>query len=350
MGTCQSKQHVTKNHEINQQIAMDAKIRKNIVKILLLGSGESGKSTLVRQMKIINMNGYSIDELNAFKDPIYSNVYWGCQLLNEAMIKLNLKWSACQVLYYELMESYEAMKRDNELIILPEHAKKIKMIWSDDTALQVILRYQEIYMLDSAPYYIQHLDRIASADYIPTINDILRVRIKTTGIVETNFKYKDLNIHMFDVGGQRSERKKWIHCFEGVTCVIFFISLIDYDLGLMEDPTQNRLIEAIQLFESTVNSRYFTSTSFMLFMNKADLFKDKLIHSPLHHVFPDYTGGSDTLKASKYILSKFIRVNKAKLTLYPYMTCATDTNNIKIVFEVVQATIVENLFKFNGIL
>lgn len=40
---------------------------------------------------------------------------------------------------------------------------------------------------------------------------------------------------MFDVGGQRSERKKWIHCFEGVTAIIFCVALSGYDLVLAED-------------------------------------------------------------------------------------------------------------------
>lgn len=42
-------------------------------------------------------------------------------------------------------------------------------------------------------------------------------------------------IRMFDVGGQRSERKKWIHCFEGVTAIIFIVAMSEYDLTLAED-------------------------------------------------------------------------------------------------------------------
>ena len=45
---------------------------------------------------------------------------------------------------------------------------------------------------------------------------------------------------MFDVGGQRSERKKWIHCFEGVTAIIFCVALSGYDLVLAEDEEMNR--------------------------------------------------------------------------------------------------------------
>lgn len=37
------------------------------------------------------------------------------------------------------------------------------------------------------------------------------------------------------MGGQRSERKKWIHCFEGVTAIVFCVSLSAYDLVLAED-------------------------------------------------------------------------------------------------------------------
>jgi len=43
---------------------------------------------------------------------------------------------------------------------------------------------------------------------------VLRARSKTTGITETEFEVDSTKFRMVDVGGQRSERKKWIHCFE----------------------------------------------------------------------------------------------------------------------------------------
>ncbi len=76
---------------------------------------------------------------------------------------------------------------------------------------------------------------IIDEDYIPSEQDVLRTRIKTTGIVEVQFLYKGLRFRIFDVGGQRSERKKWIHCFEGVTAIIFTVALSEYDLLLAED-------------------------------------------------------------------------------------------------------------------
>ena len=70
---------------------------------------------------------------------------------------------------------------------------------------------------------------------MPTVDDVLRTRVKTTGIVETTFTYKSLHFRLVDVGGQRSERRKWIHCFEQVTAIIFCVALSEYDLTLSED-------------------------------------------------------------------------------------------------------------------
>jgi guanine nucleotide-binding protein G(i) subunit alpha len=97
---------------------------------------------------------------------------------------------------------------------------------------------------------------------------------------------------MFDVGGQRSERKKWIHCFENVTAVIFLAAISEYDQVLIEDETMNRMQEALTLFDSICNSKWFSSTSMILFLNKVDLFKEKLTKKPLSDYFPDFTGAS----------------------------------------------------------
>jgi guanine nucleotide-binding protein G(i) subunit alpha len=140
---------------------------------------------------------------------------------------------------------------------------------------------------------------------------------------------------MFDVGGQRSERKKWIHCFENVTSIIFCVALSEYDQVLLEESNQvryalcvslghfanrflqNRMMESLVLFDSVVNSRWFMRTSIILFLNKVDLFKEKLGRSPLGNYFPDYSGGNDVNRAAKYLLWRFNQVNRAHLNLYP---------------------------------
>lgn len=127
---------------------------------------------------------------------------------------------------------------------------------------------------------------------------------------------------MFDVGGQRSERRKWIHMFEAVTSIIFCVALSEYDqtLPALEDPTRtNRLAESLTLFESIVNSRWFLRTSIVLFLNKTDVFKKKVKRVLMSSIreFKDYEGGKDVNKAAKYILWRFMKKNRAGLRVYP---------------------------------
>jgi guanine nucleotide-binding protein G(i) subunit alpha len=138
--------------------------------------------------------------------------------------------------------------------------------------------------------YFDSIDRIAAHDYLPNDQDVLRSRVKTTGITETTFIIGDLTYRMFDVGGQRSERKKWIHCFENVTTILFLVAISEYDQLLFEDETVNRMQEALTLFDSICNSRWFIKTSIILFLNKIDRFKEKLPVSPMQNYFPDYDG------------------------------------------------------------
>ena len=85
--------------------------------------------------------------------------------------------------------------------------------------------------------YYDNIERLFTRNYIPSDQDVLRSRLRTTGITETLFELGQLTYHMFDVGGQRSERKKWVHCFEGVHCLLFVAALSGYDQCLVEDKT-----------------------------------------------------------------------------------------------------------------
>ena len=169
---------------------------------------------------------------------------------------------------------------------------------------------------------------------------------------------------MFDVGGQRSERKKWIHCFENVTTILFLVAISEYDQLLFEDETVNRMQEALTLFDSICNSRWFVKTSIILFLNKIDRFREKLPISPMKNYFPDYegtrqttsefpqdqyneivrTGGSEYGNACDYILNRFVSLNQQpEKQIYTHFTCATDTTQIKFVMQAVNGTSLFNL-------
>lgn len=82
---------------------------------------------------------------------------------------------------------------------------------------------------------------------------------------------------MFDVGGQRDERRKWIQCFNDVTAIIFVTACSSYNMVLREDPTQNRLRESLELFKSIWNNRWLRTISVILFLNKQDLLAEKIM-------------------------------------------------------------------------
>ncbi|KAK7909673.1 hypothetical protein WMY93_014357 [Mugilogobius chulae] len=232
-----------------------------------------------------------------------------------------------------------------------ELANVIKRLWADGGVQSCFTRAREYQVNDSAPYYLNDLERISRPDYIPTQQDVLRTRVKTTGIVETHFTFKDLHFKMFDVGGQRSERKKWIHCFEGVTAIIFCVAMSAYDLVLAEDEEMNRMHESMKLFDSICNNKWFTETSIILFLNKKDLFEQKIQHSPLTICFPEYAGPNTYEDAQAYIQAKFVDLNRRKDTkeIYPHFTCATDTKNVQFVFDAVTDVIIKNNLKDCGL-
>ncbi|CAK5074101.1 unnamed protein product [Meloidogyne enterolobii] len=116
------------------------------------------------------------------------------------------------------------------------------------------------------------------------------LRITTTGIIEVKFEIKGVNFRVFDVGGQRSERKKWIHCFDDVHAIIFVVALSEYDQVLFEDTRTNRMIESLRLFRSVCNSRWFYNTAMILFLNKKDIFEEKIKTTSIQCLFKNYMG------------------------------------------------------------
>ena len=146
-----------------------------------------------------------------------------------------------------------------------------------------------------------------------------------------------MRYEMYDVGGQRSDRRKWIACFDDVTAVIFVAALSEYDQTLAEADA-NRMVEALDLFSSVVNAQSFTNSSFLLFLNKKDVFAEKIMYSDIADVehFSDYTGPrKDFDKGVSYFIQKFkARLVKKELNdTFIHVTCATDTQQMDFVLD-----------------
>ncbi|KAH8364267.1 G protein alpha i subunit [Drosophila suzukii] len=350
VSTARDKEAIERSKNIDRALRAEGERAASEVKLLLLGAGESGKSTIVKQMKIIHDTGYSQEECEEYRRVVFSNTVQSLMVIIRAMGRLKIEFADPGRTDIARQFFTHASAAD-EGILLPEIVLLMKKLWADGGVQQSFARSREYQLNDSAGYYLNSLDRIAQPNYIPTQQDVLRTRVKTTGIIETHFSCKQLHFKLFDVGGQRSERKKWIHCFEGVTAIIFCVALSGYDLVLAEDEEMNRMIESLKLFDSICNSKWFVETSIILFLNKKDLFEEKIKRSPLTICFPEYTGTNTFEEAANYIRMKFENLNKRKdqKEIYTHLTCATDTNNVKFVFDAVTDVIIKNNLKQIGL-
>jgi len=335
MGCSESRQ----DDPITKQLALDKEMQKHQVKLLLLGAGESGKSTIAKQMKIIHLNGFTDEERADFKPVIWGNIVGSMLVLVEASQNLSIPLQETEISKKVLEEGYFNGNNFSSSI-----AQDIKILWADPGIKKTFARSNEFQLNDSAEYYFNEIDRIGADNYIPNVQDVLRSRAKTTGIIETDFTVEKTHFTLVDVGGQRSERRKWMHCFQDVTAVIFCAALSGYDLKLSEDETTNRMHEALKLFKDICNTKWFADTAIILFLNKRDIFEKKIQRVPLTVCFPDYTGNSTAEEASVYITDQFLAQNEnPRKMIYTHKTCATDTENITVVFKVVQDIILTNI-------
>ncbi|KAJ8402033.1 hypothetical protein AAFF_G00372680 [Aldrovandia affinis] len=319
--------------EIERQLKRDKHDSQKELKLLLLGTGESGKSTFIKQMRIIHGSGYSVEERRAFTKLVYQNIFISMQAMIQALKTLNIPFVDDQnILYAQTLNEVEVGQVST---LQPKHMDAIRRVWSDHGIQQCYARRREYHLSDSTKYYLSALDRIDSRSYIPTVEDILRVRVPTSGIIEYPFDLDNVIFRMVDVGGQRSERRKWIHSFEKVTSIIFLVALSEYDQVLIESDSENRMVESRALFRTILTSSWFQDSSVILFLNKTDLLEEKITHSHLIDYFPDYTGPKKNADSAKhFILNMFLMQNaEREQQVYAHFTCATDTENIRFVFS-----------------
>jgi len=255
----------------------EAKESEKSIKLLLLGAGESGKSTLFKQMVTIYGKGYSDEERFTFKPIIEQNTLMAITALIQASRDLPTRIDEECTMSTEAREiADKIMEYPLDHIIDAETATNIEKVWLDP-GIQVCYENRSLFQFpDSGKYFFDKIHEISNPQYIPSQQDVLHSRVRTTGIVETEFKIEQRTFHLFDVGGQRNERRKWIHCFENVTCVIFVAAISEYDQVLYEDESTNRMVETLKLFDEICNSRWFVDKSLILFLNKRDLFEAKI--------------------------------------------------------------------------
>eukprot|EP00795_Rhopilema_esculentum_P001171 gene1171-15529_t len=322
------------SNKIDQQLKQDKVAYRATHRLLLLGAGESGKSTIVKQMRILHVDGFNEQEKRERIEDIKRNIKEAILTITGAMntilppVKLENPANQWRVDWLQQHATQDDFNYPSEFY---DH---VKILWSDKVPTDRL-----------CPIFPRQ-------NYSPNNQDLLRCRILTRGIIETRFQVDRVNFHMFDVGGQRDERRKWIQCFNDVTAIIFVVACSSYNLVLREDTSQNRLRESLELFKNIWNNRFLKTISVILFLNKQDLLRDKVLagKSKIEDYFPDYAryripedakrelGEEEEVTRAKYFIrDEFLRISTAtsdgKHYCYPHFTCAVDTENIRRVFN-----------------
>ncbi|PIC17540.1 hypothetical protein B9Z55_023749 [Caenorhabditis nigoni] len=385
-----------KNRQIETQIRIENQANKRKIKMLLLGISDSGKSTIVKQMRVNYCNGFNETEvvnaiflirnniIDAFKH--ISLLILDSHIIKSDTEKVLLKLFAFESQKIEMMQEVDELRLINSIRVLE--------------CITVFFEHYSFHPMipDNIHYFFPHLERIAVSEYMPTVEDLIHMRQTTLGVHEISFDYQTQTIRLIDVGGQKTERRKWIHFFEGVTAVMFVCSLSSFNQATEQEPNNafakgdgrrkqstptvlvsvvgvvtqqsakqnsgplywqsqaetwgtklidnalfkisfqmvNRLDESVDLFTSIRENNFLKSSNFMLFLNKIDLLGKKLETIQFVNHFPAYeqwiTNDNSVQSVAEFIESMFREGLDANQKIYAHLTQATITTNIEYTF------------------
>lgn len=346
MGLCGS---TSLEDQLSRQIDLDLKRSEHEssseTKILLLGAGGSGKSTVMRQFKMLYTSGFKHNERMEIRKEIRKNIVQGLQLLVQATRDHEVETANIATINHKHIDALFAWDPTKAHIITssleiaerqenapttspsitttpttatttttptkppqksstssnisttttklwsPEMTTACIELLKDPAILSAEEMSSKLQLEDSLRYFKTQLPRVGAENYIPSDLDIAHVRIRTKGVHPLRFKVGSARFLCVDVGGQRNERRKWISQFDNVDAILFVASLAAFDMTLVEETSKNRAVEAIELFEELSHSPYFRSTDIILFLNKKDLLEEKLMKGvKVGDYFHDYDG------------------------------------------------------------
>nr|VWO94504.1 Guanine nucleotide-binding protein alpha-2 subunit [Ganoderma boninense] len=241
------------------------------VKVLLPGSGDSGKSTVLKEMRLAHRTAFSTDEIGTCRQLIYVNLTSGLKCVIEEMKRKQLAVTPANKYMVCLLNRATDLKDHGPFPTKPD--------------------------FEQSAILLRGLDRLFKPSYVPSDEDIAHSYSRTIGIAERTLR--DSNMLVLDVGGQRSERRKWIHCFQDVTSVVFVASL-KRNAGCNEALRCPLSLSLVRL-DTDTDGELCTP---IFFLNRSDLFERKIPTSHIVDFFPDCDGEKGDGEAGREYFKK----------------------------------------------
>eukprot|EP00485_Elphidium_margaritaceum_P012172 CAMPEP_0202706766 /NCGR_PEP_ID=MMETSP1385-20130828/19142_1 /ASSEMBLY_ACC=CAM_ASM_000861 /TAXON_ID=933848 /ORGANISM="Elphidium margaritaceum" /LENGTH=447 /DNA_ID=CAMNT_0049365309 /DNA_START=36 /DNA_END=1379 /DNA_ORIENTATION=+ len=364
-------------HMKASQIAMSKTLR-----LLLLGAGGSGKSTVFKQMEKLYRGKDDEKQLEAAKEDIYRNIITDIYDLCKHNVKLNSMGAGAQYKLSSDALTEKCLRISNWTFqyiwddplgrLTRDLALEIDALWRENAMRLTWQERKQSHVMDNTPYFFDKILDIVpdakdatTASYRASFDDFVRVRDCTTGIIVKAFRAQtDYGEYMFevtDVGGQRAERRKWMRLFDNISVCLYIMALSAYDQCLFEDNTKNCWDETLELFSKTAHEAAFGSTDWVIFFNKVDLFEAKIAKIPFSVYQTDFNAddvhNSDAVK--KWILDEFRRrfydgLSKEQIrkrgNLYFHVTCATNEEYVSKIIQRVHVDLIKSQMKKMGYL
>uniref|UniRef100_A0A0N4ZRZ6 G-protein alpha subunit n=1 Tax=Parastrongyloides trichosuri TaxID=131310 RepID=A0A0N4ZRZ6_PARTI len=273
---------ILKNKNLNEEN------NDTTLRILLLGAPESGKSTLMEQIRLLYKQDFKETEL----------------VHRKAFIFHNIVDSMRQILTYMKSQKFCFENTDNEVkanFVLEEfennygpfNSKEFEAIftlWRDKNVQEVYKRRGQFNLNDSAGYFFEEMERINQPNFMPTPEDLIRAYVPTLGVDNLIFTVKNKSFQLIEYGGTKLDTKLMEDLYDGISCVFFVVAISEYDQFSPNDTENSKLQNALKILDKCCNYCRDLNVPLYVFLNETDIFVEKLEVSPLSQYFDDYTG------------------------------------------------------------
>ena len=337
---------------------------RKVRKVLLLGAGHVGKTTFFKQLRNSNEK-YSSAEKKNFTQYIHEQIINEMKHcldiindVNSESDRSHMPWITKLVenvrdendekaldLSAEAMESAEYIRElhHTKYKLNDEIVAAIELLWKE-IAIRTVYDHRSLVCIqESSTYFWDEIRQIADPEYVPSLKDCLLVNKRTTGVKEMEISESGIVFNIVDTGGQKSERKKWITCFDHVTAVIYVSSLNSFDQVMFEDYSANSMEDQFKLFGDICNQPALQKATMVLLLNQTDLFKEKIKRVPITEcsVFSDFEGDTKSFEeTTAFIKEKFEGLNQGRREILTHFTCAIDTPSTLKTWRAIQESII----------